>query len=97
MQSLEHQQRLRSRPGFSWVWRILYALYSLEIGGFLMALPWLAMWDNNFLIFQYPSLRPIVTNSFLKGAVLGLGILNILIGIQEIVKLLKSIKRQFSG
>jgi hypothetical protein len=44
-----------------------------------------------------PDSAEIVANSFLKGAVLGLGILNILIGVQEIVKLLKSFKRQLPG
>jgi len=97
MQSIEYLQRHHSRPGISWVWRILYVLYSLEVGGFLLILPWLAMWDNNYLTYQCPSLRSIVANSFLKGAVLGLGILNILIGIHEIVKFLKSYKRQVSG
>jgi hypothetical protein len=97
MQSLEHSRRSRSRPDISRVWRILYVLYSLEVGSFLLILPWLAMWDNNYLIYKYPDVRPIVTNSFLKGAVLGLGILNILIGVQEIVKFLKSLKRQVPG
>jgi len=97
MQSLENSPRPRSQSGISWVWRILYVLYSFEVGGFLLILPWLSMWDNNYLIYQYPGIRPIVANSFLKGAVLGLGILNILIGIQEIVKFFKSFKRQLPG
>jgi hypothetical protein len=97
MQKPEQPQRPRSRAGVSWVWRILYVLYSLEVGGFLLILPWLAMWDNNYLIYRYPSIRPVVANSFLKGAILGLGILNILIGIQEIVKFCRRFKRQLPG
>ena len=97
MQSLERLQKFSSWPGTSWVWRILYILYSLEVGCFLLILPWLPMWGNNYLIYKYPSVRPIVDNSFLKGAVLGLGILNILIGVQEIVRFLKAFKRQIPG
>jgi hypothetical protein len=97
MQGSEQSPKSRSRPGIFWVWHILYVLYSLEVGGFLLVLPWLTMWDNNYLIYRYPSIRPIVANSFLKGAVLGLGILNVLIGIREIVKFLKRFKRQLPG
>ncbi len=67
-----------------WTWHILYILYSLEVGIFLLFLPWLRIWENNYLVYLYPKLRLIVANPFFKGAVLGLGIVNILIGFQEI-------------
>ncbi len=67
-----------------WTWHILYILYSLEVGIFLLFLPWLSIWENNYLVYLYPKLRLIVANSFFKGGVLGLGIVNILIGLQEI-------------
>jgi hypothetical protein len=70
--------------GHRWVWRVLYILYSLEVGVFLLFLPWLAIWENNYLLYRFPHLQPIVTNAFLKGAVLGLGIVNIFIGVYEI-------------
>jgi hypothetical protein len=97
MQSSENPQKSHPRSGISWVWRILYILYSLEVGSFLLVLPWLPIWDNNYLLYLYPHMRPVVANSFLKGAVLGLGILNILIGIQEIVEFRKMFKRQIPG
>jgi hypothetical protein len=68
----------------SWLWRLLYILYSLEVGIFLVFLPWLTIWDNNYLLYRYPDVRPVLSNAFLKGAVLGLGLVNIVIGIQEI-------------
>src|SRR5262249_51433814 len=70
--------------GRSWLWRLLYILYSLEVGVFLLFLPWLHIWDNNYLLYRYPNLRPFISNSYVKGAVLGLGLVNIFIGIQEI-------------
>jgi len=82
---LETEGKPRARPGKGWVWRILYILYCLEVGGFLLFLPWLGIWENNLLLYQHPQFRPIVANSFLKGGVLGLGLVNIFIGIQEIV------------
>jgi hypothetical protein len=64
--------------------KILYIAVSLAFGVALVCLPWLGFWENNYLLYLYPQIRPIVTNPYLKGAVLGLGIANILIGIHEI-------------
>ncbi len=76
----------------AWIRRIFYILYSLEVGIFLLMLPWMAFWDNNFLVFYYPRIRPVVGNPFIKGAVLGLGIVNIMIAIHEISLLRKNVK-----
>lgn len=64
---------------------ILYILYSLEVGIFLLVLPWLSIWDNNLVLYLYPQIGPVVNNPFFKGAVLGLGIDSILVGIYEVV------------
>jgi len=77
-------------------WRILYIAYYLEVGVFLVMLPWFPIWGENYLLFLYPGLRPIVTSPFLKGAVLGLGIDNLLIGLHEIVHLRKGPASYFS-
>ena len=68
-----------------WISKILYILYSLQVGLFLLCLPWFHFWENNHLLYAYPQLRPLISNSYFKGAVLGLGIANILISIHEIV------------
>ena len=81
----------------AWIWQILYILYSLEVGLFLVFLPWLRIWDNNYLLYLFPQMQPIVENPFLKGAVLGLGIVNILIGVQEVVEFRRGIKNRFSS
>jgi len=81
----EHKPHVRT--AVDWTWHILYILYSLEVGIFLLFLPWLRIWENNYLVYLYPKIRLIVANSFFKGAVLGLGIVNILIGLQEIAHL----------
>jgi len=80
----------------AWIWQILYILYSLEVGLFLIFLPWLRIWESNYLLYLFPEMQPIVENSFLKGAVLGLGIVNILIGIQEVIEFKREIKNRFS-
>ena len=70
-----------------WIGYALYIICSLYLGIALLMLPWQTIWENNYFISIYPQIRPVVTNPFFKGAVLGLGIVNIIIGIQEIVHL----------
>jgi hypothetical protein len=79
-----------SHSSMAWIWHLLYILYSLEVGVFLIVLPWLGIWDNNYIVYLYPQIQSIVGNPYLKGAVLGLGIVNIMIGIEEIVLLRKT-------
>ena len=68
----------------SWIFKILYIFFSLGFGVILLGLPWQSFWENNYLLYLYPQIRPLISNSFFKGAVLGLGIADILIGIYEI-------------
>ncbi len=66
---------------------VVYILASLVIGVILLCLPWAPLWENNYLLYLYPKFRPLVSNPFFKGFVLGLGIADILIGISEVAKL----------
>ncbi len=81
---VENRGKFRTSSRLASILRILYILYSLEVGFFLILFPWLEIWENNYVLYCYPGLRPFVINPFLKGAVLGLGIVNLLIGFQEI-------------
>ena len=64
--------------------RFFYVLLTLGFGVSLLVLPWSSLWDSNYLLYLYPKIRPIVVNPYFKGAVLGLGIANIMIGFKEI-------------
>ncbi len=68
-----------------WIPKVIYIVYFLQIGCFLLCLPWFHFWENNHVLYAIPQLRPVVSNSYFKGAVLGLGLANILIGIHDIV------------
>ncbi len=76
----------------AWILHILYILYSLEVGSFLIVFPWLKIWENNYILYRFPGFRPVVANSFMKGAILGLGLVNIFIGVQELVQIRKGPK-----
>lgn len=77
-------------------WRIIYILYSLEIGLALLCLPWFSFWENNYLLYRYPQARTVIANYYFKGFVLGLGLVNILIGIHEIARIRRASKNFFS-
>jgi hypothetical protein len=70
-------------------------IYCIEAGFFLLLLPWMYLWDNNYLVYRFPDLRPLVANFFLKGAVIGLGIVNLIIGIQELFNI-RAAPRKYS-
>ena len=63
---------------------VIYVLYCLEVGIFLLVYPWMRLWDQNFLL-QYSSFLGIVLlNDFARGAVSGLGIANLILGAWEV-------------
>ena len=63
---------------------VIYVLYCLEVGIFLLVFPWMRLWDQNLLL-QYSSyVRLLFLNDFFRGAVSGLGIANLILGVWEI-------------
>jgi hypothetical protein len=61
--------------------------YFLEVGLLLMVVPWSDFWADNYFAQTFPALAPIITNAFVCGAISGLGIANILIGVADLGRL----------
>ena len=59
------------------------ALY-IEIGLLLVVLPWSAFWERNYFVYAWPAFGPVLTNNFLRGAVSGLGVVNLFAGFAEL-------------
>jgi hypothetical protein len=60
--------------------RILQAmivLFYFEMGAILIYLPWSAIWEQNYFLSRFPALIPILLHPSLRGAVSGLGVLDI--------------------
>ena len=60
----------------------LRALLSLDIfllGVLLILIPWMGYWDHNFFLDKYPGLIPYLLHPSVRGAVTGLGALDILL------------------
>ena len=92
-----HGDRDKPRPHtLAQILTILYIMFTLEFGVALLVLPFLSIWESNYLLYLYPQIGYVVANPFFKGAVLGLGIANILIGFNEIVHFKDFSKNCFS-
>lgn len=87
--------RPETAPRPSWVERaaaVLFALLCLEVGLFLLIYPWTESWSWNWLIAANPKWAGVLRSDQFRGAVSGLGILNIFIGLLEAFRL-----RRFSN
>lgn len=70
--------------------RLLLVAFFLEIGFVLIVVPWSAFWDRNYFAQALPSIQAIITNNFVRGAVSGLGVINVSAGLAELVSMLWS-------
>ncbi len=59
--------------------RGLAILIVFELGVLLLVVPWSDFWQYNGMLQRYPGLIPIMLSPFVRGAVSGLGALDILI------------------
>ena len=65
--------------------RGLLGVLVFQIGVLLLYLPWSGFWEQNYFVQRFPDLlRPIVLNTFVRGAVSGLGALDIFIALAMI-------------
>ena len=59
--------------------RILVGLICLEAGVLLVFLPWSPLWSRNFFLERFPELIAYALNPYLRGAITGLGLLDVFI------------------
>ena len=68
--------------------RLIYIAFFLEFGFALLVVPWSAFWDRNYFATAVPPVHAFITNNFVRGAVSGLGVVNIVAGLRELVWML---------
>jgi hypothetical protein len=68
--------------------RLLLIAVFLEVGFVLLVVPWSRFWERNYFAESLPFIQILITNGFVRGAVSGLGLLNIVAGVAEIASLL---------
>ena len=70
---------------------VLWLLILFELGIVLVFLPWLQVWESNYFLGQYPALRPILLHPSLRGAITGLGALDIVLAV-DLARMLLRLK-----
>jgi hypothetical protein len=68
--------------------RFLYVIFFVQVGLLLIVLPWWpAFWEHNYFALAWPPLRGVLTNNFVRGAVSGLGFVNLFAGFADLALL----------
>jgi hypothetical protein len=62
---------------------IVFIFFCFELGLFLIIFPWSQYWENNLFLSYAPFIRDVVLSNYFRGAVSGLGIVDIGIGVYE--------------
>ncbi len=68
--------------------RLLRVAYFLEVGLLLILVPWSAFWERNYFSDSLPLLGEIVQNNFMRGAISGLGLVNLSVGFVDLASLM---------
>lgn len=67
--------------------RLILVIFFLEVGLLLAVAPWSAYWDRNYFAETLPVVHDVITNGFVRGAVTGLGLVNICAAVADLVGL----------
>ncbi len=62
---------------------VLFIAFCFELGLMLIALPWLDSWEINWFASASPALHDVWMSPYFRGALSGIGAVNILISIVE--------------
>ena len=73
--------------------RLLLVAYFIEVGLVLVLVPWSAFWDRNYFVTAMPFLHDVIRNNYVRGAVSGLGVVNLLMGFNELAAVLMARRR----
>ena len=90
---LPHSPAPPPAPHYRWyhkVFAVLFITLCLDIGLFLLIGPWTEYWDN--VVAFVHAWRPYLDSMYVRGAISGLGVVNLYISLGEVFRL-----RRFSG
>jgi hypothetical protein len=73
---------------------LLYIAFFFEVGLLLIVLPWSAFWDRNYFVAAWPAIRPLLTSNFCRGAVTGLGLVNLYAGFADLAVIFAARERR---
>jgi hypothetical protein len=77
-----------------WLSRLLgvcFALFAFEVGLFLLVFPWMDSWNFNYFQDLSPSIQDFWSDPYFRGALSGLGLVNIYIACREFIHVVRRI------
>jgi hypothetical protein len=85
-----------SRPAYRWYHKmsaVLLVAFCLGIGLFLLIFPWTLDWEANYFGSIIPQWHLYWDNMYVRGAVSGLGVVNLYISMLELYRLRRFARR----
>ena len=74
--------------------RLLHIAFFVEVGLLLAVLPWSPFWERNYFAQVWPAVGALVRSNFTRGAISGLGVVNLFAGVAEILPVLAARSRR---
>lgn len=71
-----------------------FALYCLEAGLFFLIVPWTVIWTVNPLLHSNLVIGAIADNPFVRGFISGVGLLHLIIGVRDLVRISRQRRSQ---
>ena len=69
--------------------RLLIIAVLIELGLLLIVVPWSTYWERNYFAQVSPLVEAIVTNNFVRGAITGLGAVNVMAALTDLASLIR--------
>ena len=83
-------------PAYRWYhkfYAVMLAMVCLIVGVVLVVLPWTESWEHNYFGGVTPFLRTWWNNFYVRGAVSGIGLVNLYISLVEVFRLKRFAQR----
>ena len=74
-------------PWYQKLGMLLFIMVCFEVGMFLLLFPWMDAWNNNSIASLAPWIRDVWNSPYFRGALSGLGLINIYISLAEVFRL----------
>lgn len=69
--------------------RLLLIAVLIELGLLLIVVPWSVYWERNYFVQTSPLVGAVATNNYVRGAITGLGAVNVLAALADLATLVR--------
>jgi hypothetical protein len=76
---------------------LFFALYCLEAGLFFTVVPWTRVWTLNPWLHNSLEMGMLADNPFLRGFVSGFGVIHLIVGVRDLMRILRARRERVSS